>query len=300
MPTINRPMKAENYDPHYARFPYLCTPKIDGIRFSVGPDELNTCSMKAIPNRNLQALHPRMFQGMEGEFQVGGTFNSTTRVVMAHNEPISDVTVYVFDFVDPNCPIHEYRQRVSEMRAVTAKMRKQLVGTVRTIIPLFPVLIKTAADLETYLADCLHVGHEGVMLRTPFGLYKQGRSTLSDQYLLRIKPYEDAEGMVVGVEPYERNDNESFTNETGQSRKSHAKDGKVQLDLLGSLVLRLADGKEVRCGSGFTDEQRKELWDNKPIGQLVKFKYQKHGSVSLPRSPIFLGFRHADDYIEES
>jgi len=48
-----------------------------------------------------------------------------------------------------------------------------------------------------------------------------------------------------------------------------------------------------KVGSGFTDEQRNEVWVNasKYIGATITFKYFPHGVKDKPRSPIFKGFR---------
>lgn len=292
MPIINVPMKPCTYDPARARFPYLVTPKIDGIRFIVGPNEILSCSMKPIPNRDIQALHPKLFVGMEGEL-FHTNFNTTTSLVMSYDKPATNVILYVFDFIDPNCPIQPYNKRIGEMKAVCRIADRTLVPD--QLCPVLPLLVNNTSELDSYITQALAAGWEGVILRAPLGKYKQGRSTLNDQYLLRIKPYEDDEAVVIDVEPKFRNDNESLPDERGLLKKSSHAENKVALPLLGALVLKHPKFGQFNCGSGFTEEQRLAFWQKPPIGLLAKFKYQAHGTKDKPRTPIFLGFRHEDD-----
>ena len=68
-------------------------------------------------------------------------------------------------------------------------------------------------------------------------------------------------------------------------------------DTLGSLTVQ-KDGIVFNIGSGFNDEQRKEIWENrdKYIGKLAKYKcFDVQSGYDAPRFPIFLGWRHEDD-----
>ena len=42
-------------------------------------------------------------------------------------------------------------------------------------------------------------------------------------------------------------------------------------------------------------EEDKELWNNNPIGKIIKYKYFPVGQKDKPRFPIFLSFRHPND-----
>ena len=54
---------------------------------------------------------------------------------------------------------------------------------------------------------------------------------------------------------------------------------------------------EFRCGTGFSDAQRKEIWENKEsyLGKLASIRYMSVGSKDLPRCPSFVWFRDKDD-----
>ena len=80
------------------------------------------------------------------------------------------------------------------------------------------------------------------------------------------------------------------------------------LDILGSLICRSADGYAVSVGSGFTDELRKEIYNNFEDyrNTIVEVQYQektqnKAGSYSI-RFPVFKAFRYdktEPDYLEK-
>ena len=290
MPVMNKAMKPYNYDPAQARFPYLVTTKIDGIRFMARDDGLYSFSNKLLPNQRLQSLTSHFYPGIEGEL-FAGSFQKSSSIVMSDDAPLTDLVVMPFDYVEPTCPIKPYTQRLAAMRAVSAKLRRKLDGIV-SVQPLMPIVISTQQELDTLLADALAVGHEGLILRTPDSLYKQGKSTPTDHYIQRIKPFDDQEGVIIAVNPYLRNDNEYLP---GTTKKRSLAANKVPMALVGSFTLRLDDGTTVNCGSGLDDQQRTMYWFNKPLGQKVKFKFQACGTVDKPRSAIFLGIRHEVD-----
>jgi DNA ligase-1 len=149
--------------------------------------------------------------------------------------------------------------------------------------------------LLEYEIRCLAKGFEGVMIRDPLGPYKFGRSTVREGWLLRVKRFQDAEGVVIGFEELMHNSNIAERDALGKMKRSSHKAGMVPMGMLGAILLRMPDGVEVSCGTGFTEMQRRGFWRpgklKQLMGKTVKFKYQKHGTKDKPRHPVFLGFR---------
>jgi DNA ligase-1 len=56
MTVIKKPMLAGNYDPAKALFPYIATPKIDGIRFVMVNGVALSRSFKPLRNKYIQSL----------------------------------------------------------------------------------------------------------------------------------------------------------------------------------------------------------------------------------------------------
>jgi DNA ligase-1 len=60
------------------------------------------------------------------------------------------------------------------------------------------------------------------------------------------------------------------------------------------LVVRYTgSGVVFQVGSGFTDAQRREIWDNQSayLGKMATVKYQEFSALGVPRFPVFKGFR---------
>ena len=156
-----------------------------------------------------------------------------------------------------------------------------------------------ADQLRELVSKWVAEGYEGGMVRTADSPYKFGRSTRKQGWLLKIKDFVDTEAEIIGVYELMRNENEAKTNLLGRTERSSHKENLVPSGLLGGFVLRHPDWEDFRCGSlkGVTHEERKTMWERKDelVGQLVKFKYQPHGSKDRPRLPIFLGLRDPDD-----
>ena len=106
------------------------------------------------------------------------------------------------------------------------------------------------------------LGGEGLMLRQPESAYETRRSPT----LLKVKPYDDAEATVVGHTP-------------GKGKFAN---------LLGSLRVRTADGREFSVGTGFTDAQRAAP---PPVGTVITYRFRGLTKNGLPRFPSFLRVR---------
>jgi DNA ligase-1 len=146
----------------------------------------------------------------------------------------------------------------------------------------------------------LNKGFEGTIVRDPDGRYKFGRSTMREGLLLKIKRFNDAEAVVVGVEELMHNGNEATLDRLGHSKRSSHKGNKMASGKLGALVVEnVVNGKRVRfkVGTGFKDNERKQLWSdrNSLIGRYAKYKSMEFGTKDAPRHPVFLGFRHKND-----
>ena len=156
--------------------------------------------------------------------------------------------------------------------------------------------VETLYDLQQYLEDERIKGGEGLICRNPDGKYKYGRSTPKEQLSIKLKFFEAGEFEVVGFEERMHNTNEAKTNELGYTERSSCKENLIPMNTLGSLVLKYGDS-EFRCGTGFSDAQRKEIWENKEsyLGKLASIRYMSVGQVILPRVSSFQGFRDEDD-----
>ncbi len=117
-------------------------------------------------------------------------------------------------------------------------------------------------DLTRKFDSVVNDGGEGLMLHRADAPYHAGRS----DDLLKMKPWDDAEAVVVAHEP------------------GHGK----YAGKLGALRVRLADGRQLRIGSGLTDAQRA---DPPAVGSTITFRYRGQTGTGLPRFATFLRVR---------
>ncbi len=159
-------------------------------------------------------------------------------------------------------------------------------------------VVKNPDEVLEAEMDWLAHGFEGVMLRHSKGRYKQGRSTLKEQILMKLKRFKDAEAEIVGFEPLYSNQNPQTRNSQGLAERSDHKAGKVQIDTLGNLIVRDLSGRfsTFNVGSGFDQSLRSEIWNNRNgyLGRIITYKFQEVGILEAPRFPIFLRFREAE------
>ena len=285
-----KPMLAVDADLDKVEFPVLCSFKLDGIRCVITDGVVMSRSGKPIRNKHVQELFGKPeYNGLDGELIVGDIwaediFQKTTSGVMsADGEP--DVKLYVFDNY-----LYEgdYLSRYGELEL-------QYSNT-NSITVLQQNLVHSIDDINDMLDFVERKQGEGLILRSLDGKYKHGRSTVKEGYLLKVKFFHDDEFEVVGFEERFTNTNELELDELGYAKRSSAKDGLVPMDMLGSLVLKYGD-TTFKCGTGFTETQRKEIWQNKVdfVGKLAKMRYMKVGMKDLPRVPSFQGWRDPDD-----
>lgn len=282
-----RVMLATDYDPEKLRFPALASPKLDGIRAYVKDGVVLSRQNKPIPNDHVQSLFSK-YEHYDGELIVGSPtdpmcFRNTMSGVMSEEgEP--DVTFYVFDHLgDGSVPYHVRLGVINAHRFEAVSALKQ-------------TYLESHSALKQYEALTLGLGYEGVILRCPNAPYKQGRSTVREGYLLKVKTFLDDEATVVRFEERMHNTNEATVSETGRTKRSSHQAGKVGRGDLGALVVSWK-GQVFSIGTGFTDAERQHIWDNqnKYLGALVKFKYFPVGGYEAPRHPVFAGFRDRRD-----
>lgn len=298
-------------------FPVLASPKIDGVR-TMRFDRLMSRSMKEIPNQFIQQiLGGAGLRHLDGELTVGpathpNCMQNTTSGVMARDKTPT-FQFHVFDRVDmPNAGFldrfvsvehtvklareHWKGSSAHKLWISAAAANRLEGGPAITDCPIVLVphgIIADAAALLEYEAARLAEGWEGVMIRAPSGLYKQGRSTAKEGGLLKVKRFTDDEATIIGFVEEQQNNNAKVVNELGRSKRSSHKDGKTGKDTLGAFVLRNGAGTEFQCGSGINDELAAEVWANrdKYLGKLVTYKSFLIGVKDLPRHPVFKAFR---------
>ncbi|MGK0271083.1 MAG: DNA ligase-1 [Cocleimonas sp.] len=121
------------------------------------------------------------------------------------------------------------------------------------------IKLKDHATLMKHLHKLTQAGAEGLMLHKGSSLYRAKRS--GD--LLKLKPYEDAEAIVV----------EHITGK-----------GKYK-NMLGAIRVVLSNGDTFKIGTGFTDAERA---DPPKIGTMITYQFRGKTKNGIPRFASFL------------
>mgnify|MGYP003945264319 CR=1 FL=1 len=303
LPTVapKRPMLAADAPPpDQLRFPYLVSPKVDGIRATRWGGRLYSRSLKLIPNKHIQSLSyaANLPAPFDGELVVGsatgeGVFNRTTSGVMSRDEAPA-FTWYVFDYV----PISEVQRHVFQGRY---NRLTQYADEIERHAPWIKVLrhimVHNIEQLLRAEQNAINLGFEGLMGRDPTGPYKHGRSTVLEGWLYKFKRFVSDEALVIGYIEEMHNTNEATINELGYTKRSSHAGGMVGKGTLGALVCKNLAGAEFNIGNGFTADQRRQLWAirDQLVGRIAKFKRFPIGEKDKPRFPVWEGFRDLRD-----
>lgn len=310
-----KPMLAAKAKPEKIRYPVYVQAKLDGIRCCIVNGKALTRTLKEVPNREIfTALSRPEFEGLDGELIVGkptapDCYRQTSSYVMASDKTGGDWCFHVFDRWDKPA---RFEARSGTLCALFAAWQydQEIESNYLDTGRLFRVpsaWARNAQELEAQEAAAIQQGHEGVILRDPYGFYKFGRSSVTGGELLKLKRFDDFEAIVVGVYEELHNGNEAVTNALGRTERSTIQANKTGKGRLGGLILQgftngEFPGVQFRCGTGFSAAERENLWqayladpDKRPVGHVAKIKYFPVGAKDKPRFPTFLGWRDQRD-----
>lgn len=282
-------------------FPVLASPKLDGIRCIIRDGVPVSRKLKPIRNAFIKKRltgtndhHQALLNLLDGELIVGSPTHpecfkkSTSGVMSGDGEP--DFIFYVFDIVQPGVT---FSVRYNQMRRNVEALR--WAG-----FPVCEVLhtwINDRTELRAYEEAMVLRGYEGVMIRSPNKFYKFGRSTEREGTLGKVVRRFRKEAKITGFIERMHNANEKATDALGHSKRSKTKAGLVGRGDLGALEMVDEAGIEFEIGTGFSDAERAEIWNNQPLwlGRAITFEFRERTPDQSYRFPAYIGPRHKDD-----
>jgi DNA ligase-1 len=266
-------------------YPLFVSPKLDGVRAIVKGGRVWSRTGKLIPSYQVQdELYS--FENYDGELIVGeptapNVYNITQSHVMSREKEADDLRFYVFDY-HSNSPYFVRYEQLTEQEAVRKVPQVEAKSKLEVL------------ELEELF---LTEGYEGVMLRSINAGYKEGRATLKEGIIYKLKRFEDDEAEIIDMIEGKKNENPAEKDELGFTKRSSHKDGKILSNTLGAFIVRY-QGQELQVAPGlFNHEEREILWDNKEefIGATLKFRFFKYGVKDKPRFPRAIGFREVEN-----
>jgi len=232
---------------------YLVSEKLDGVRAIWDGSALRFRSGKEInaPRWFVDGLPKRP---LDGELWIArGTFERLSGIVrkdVPDDNEWRQVRYMIFEL--PGAP-GTFRERAEAMREI---VRQANIPWLREVEQ-FSVVDRNS--LKKRMKEVVKAGGEGLMLHRADAPYETGRGDT----LLKMKPWEDAEAVVISHQP-------------GKGKYA---------GMLGALRVRTPDSREFSLGTGFSDEQRR---NPPPVGTTVTYRYRDLTGNGLPRFPSFL------------
>lgn len=273
-------------------FPVAVTIKEDGIRMLCGSSDGEvkgfSRTLRPLPNIHVQAwCRDEGIPGLDGEIIVPHwDFNDIQSWVMTTNRLPINWTYRVFDW-------HVGGQgRPYLHRMQLAKNMVENYGPSKVIL-MMPTICNTPDEVAMIYRGALRKGREGIIIRSLDGPYKQGRSTMNEGYMLKMKAFEDDEAKIIGFVPEYKNLNAKTVSRLGKSKRSSHQANKVAQQVLGAFIVEHPTKGVFNVAGGMTRDFRIYVWAHKSEfkGQWLTYKWQAHGSKHKPRTPIAKGVR---------
>lgn len=277
------------------QFPLLLSEKIDGIRAITTGSGIMSRTLKPIPNKYINLLLSELPAGIEGELvkldietPLRSTFEETESAVMSRDGK-PRFQFWIFDWFRSKWePYSKRYKRMKELRH-------------RNVILIGQTKCENIPQLK-YLYDCyIKDKAEGVMLRDPVGFYKFGRSTLNEQLLMKWKPWNDDEAVVIDVIEEMENNNPKELDNLGLAKRSKHIANLQGKGTMGALLVKSKKFGEFKLGSGWTQRQKEEIWslyikfDKKSnnrrdgvVGFKLNYRYRGVTKYNKPKHASFV------------
>jgi DNA ligase-1 len=311
-------MLASDYVESKIVFPVIAQPKIDGVRALNMTGDLTGRSLKKHANKHVTRLFSQSFlAGFDGEMAAeSATHPDLCRITSSALSTIEGepyVLWWLFDYV-LSYSREPYAERYEHLKNYVAYLQdcpdsRSVLAQQLRVVPSFTC--QSMSELLDMDSMWLEQGYEGTILRSPVGLHKQGRSTVREGGLLRIKRFVDAEIEITEVIEGEENCNEAQTNELGLQFRSTHQSNMIPNGMVGAIKGRLLkdlkdlsgavlfkEGDILKAGAGCMTKADREFYFRNPthlISKIAKIKLFPKGVKDKPRFPTFQCLRDGSD-----
>lgn len=252
--------------------PYIVQPKYDGFRCRAMPIETGLTRNEylllsseenifySVPHLNEIFSNLNLRSELDGELYCHGMdFNSLSSIVSRTINLHPDykrVQFHCFDIINDQPQMKRLLQ-IENLREVSPWI---------VVSPFW--VCETLDDIMMAYDKLIELKYEGIIVRHYMAPYERKRSTM----LMKFKPKKDDTYKIVNVV------------------EEVSKEG-IPKNRLGALVCKSGDGNLFHVGTGFNDEERERLWNNRETlpGMNAKVQYQHLTTgKQVPRFPVFV------------
>ena len=249
---------------------YLIEPKYDGLRAIavIKGQSVTLLSRNGLEFTSVDHLKEpllRLAKGrdlfFDGEL-VNGNFNNSSSAIRRKNQTNTDTRYYLFDRLEAD----EWGSVTREQGHRSLLLARDFVGFSGEELKLVPTHRATPEEFMRYYNHFLDQGYEGAMVKDPMGHYRFKKH----RDWIKIKPAEDLDLRV-----------ESLVQ--GEGKYS---------GMLGAAIVKYK-GKRVSVGSGFSDEERQQFWEdpNSIKGKIIEVRFHEETPDGSLRHPRFVKIR---------
>lgn len=308
-----KPLLAENYVESKLVFPLGAQPKIDGVRGLTTEGHLTGRSLKKHKNKYTTAFYSiPEYAHLDGELAANDERHpdlcriTSSALSTIKGEPFT--LWHVFDCLRKEVLAAPYVERHKYLTQYVHYEQTQGRCMHAKVVPM--VICEDLPQLLQLEDQWLEMGYEGLIIRGLNAAHKEGRSTVNQGQLLRIKRFIEAEAVVLAIEEGNVNENVAQTNELGRTFRTSHQENKVPNGMVGNLqCVVLADvmwdgemvllkGQIITVSPGNMDHKmRKHYFENPSeiVQHAITFKFFPKGIKEKPRFPTFKCLRSQED-----
>lgn len=268
--------------------------KRDGIRAEIDNTGIKNRSLKTIRNKKIQEYFKKLYESLPDDVIIEGEIYSPTTPLRTMSgicnsldyEVPQDTKIYIFDIYDPDAT---FEIRMSMLKKLEELIPITLVEEIR---------VYSKEEVLEYYDEVIEKGYEGCVLKNGNKKYKQGRTTINQGIIYKLKPIRTDDLKIIGINERMKNLNKSEVNELGHKYKRNTVADKAPTSIAATFNCLMDNGEETKVTITGTEAERKEIWKNKAnyIGKYVVVKSMDYGAKNKLRHPRMIGIK---DQIEK-
>ncbi len=251
-------MLAKKYDPSRYQSGLMMSLKYDGLRAIFKDGNLYTRNGHKITGaQHLTNIIPNNWS-LDGELMIPDLHFQESSGLIRSDDNIPSAEYHVFDIPESTM---EFTRRYRLYQDCLARLNHPQIHVVKH------VKVKSEEHIQAQFQKALDVGYEGLVIKPANHKYSAKRSWS----WMKLKAEHSEDLPVVGF----------FEGE-----------GKY-VGMLGGLIVQRKNGVLVRVGSGFSDSERSNIWQDQDsfINQIIEVAYHEITPDESLRHPVFKNFR---------
>lgn len=251
---------------YHDKYPLMASAKFDGVRAVITPDGIYSRNWKRFNSELEQYFEDAIAEARKNNSIIDGEIYSRNlrfdQLIsnIRGNDINESIRFYAFD----SCTLDEWNNQTTKPFKVRYDETVRRYRHLNRVAPVVQYQINNDNDLEILFGQSIDQGFEGLIMRNPESQYKNGRATMRQNIIYKLKQWVTIDSKIVGFK---------------QMMKGGKRTAKI-----GSFLLRSSDGIEyaAKPAAGLTLD---DTWCKRDqyLGGYVECRFMKHGVKLRPR-----------------